>query len=312
MSTSFIVLGKNGQLGRSLTRLLDRTPDSELRAAYGHEELDIADPASLAARFDLVADDPPDWVLNAAAYTAVDRCESDVEACAAANGAGPGQLAEICARQGIGLVHVSTDYVFAGDAKHPYREDHPTAPCTEYGRSKLAGEQRVLASQARAWVVRTSWVFGPGRNFVGAILRQAMLRELGKVAGPLRVVDDQLGCPTYSDDLAEGILSLLRSTSDRGEAGLLHLSNSEPCSWWDFARAILDGAGYEDLEIDRVKTSEFVTPAPRPAYSVLDCGRAEALGVRMRSWREALAAYLDSADFDACRADSRIEAEAAS
>jgi dTDP-4-dehydrorhamnose reductase len=312
MSKSFIVLGKNGQLGRSFTRSLENTSGCELRAAYGHSELDISDESSLAAGADSISEDPPDWILNAAAFTAVDRCESETEACTAANGTGPGRLAEICAGKGIALVHLSTDYVFAGDSKHPYREEDPTGPRTAYGQSKLIGEERVLSSGARSWVVRTSWVFGRGKNFVGAIVRQAILRELGRVEGPLKVVDDQLGCPTYSDDLAEAIVSLTSATDASGKRGLIHLSNSEPCTWWDFARAILDGAGYSHLEIDRVKTSEFVTPAPRPAYSVLDCGKAESLGVKLRSWRDALAAYLETSDFETRHAEARAEVEAAS
>ena len=150
-----------------------------------------------------------------------------------------------------------------------------------------------------AMIVRTSWVFGPGKNFVGAILRQAQLRREGEVQGPLRVVDDQRGCPTYASDLADAILVLVAASAP---GGVYHWQNAadpgdpDAPTWWDFARAILDAAGYADLEVERVTSEEIAAPAPRPAYSVLGCGRAEAQGARRRSWREALAAYLDSAD----------------
>lgn len=311
MTSHFLVLGKNGQLGRCVTRVLAERSGCELWAEFGHGDLDITD------RDAVMALQPPAnrgdalWVVNAAAYTAVDLCESEEAACTAANGDAPGYLAQWCNEHGAGLVHVSTDYVFAGDASSPYREDDATAPKTAYGRSKLAGEIGVAERLPNAWIARTSWVFGPGKNFVGAIVRQGALRKYGNAAGPLRVVDDQMGCPTYAADLAGAIVDLTQCKAEE-QGGVVHLSNGDPCSWWDFARAILDGTGYGDLEIDRVKTSEFVTPAPRPAYSVLDGAKAAGLGVRMRGWREALAAYLASEDFETLHNALRLEAEATS
>lgn len=311
MTSRYLVLGKNGQLGRWLTRLVAEGEGCALARAFAHRELDIADRDAV---MQLAPEHPAGeatWLLNAAAFTAVDLCESETVACTAANGLGPGYLADWCRDNKVFLVHVSTDYVFAGDASEPYRETHPTAPRTAYGRSKLEGEEQVLERLPNAWVVRTSWVFGPGKNFVGAIVRQGALREAGKLKGPLRVVDDQIGCPTYARDLAAAILKL---TQLEGVApgGVIHLSNTEPCTWWDFARAILDGAGYGALEIDRVETSEFVTPAPRPAYSVLDTSKARGLGVSLRSWRDALDDYLASDDFAALHRELRTEAQAAS
>lgn len=306
MTSHYLVLGKNGQLGRSLARVITQTPDCALTAAYGHDELDISD----AARVENLSSDsrPGDalWLLNAAAYTAVDRCETETDSCNAVNGSGPGYLADWCREHDASLVHVSTDYVFAGDAVEPYRETDRPEPRTAYGRSKLEGEKQVQERLPAAWVVRTSWVFGPGRNFVGAIVRQGVLREAGKADGPLRVVDDQVGCPTYAVDLARAIVQLTR-LDNAGQGGVLHLSNAEPCSWWDFARAILDGVGYGDLEIDRVKTAEFVTPAPRPGFSVLDGSKAAALGIHLRGWREALDDYLQSDSFAAMLVDLRAE-----
>ena len=162
---------------------------------------------------------------------------------------------------------------------------------------------------ADAMIVRTSWVFGPGRNFVGAILRQGRLRHSGEAEGPLRVVDDQRGCPTYAADLGEGIRQLVAATRPgAGRGGIYHLCNAADAgdgdapTWWVFARAILDASGYDDLAIDRVTSADFVTPAERPAYSVLGCGRAASLGVRLRSWRDALADYLASPDVAVTRA----------
>ncbi len=306
MSSNYLVIGKNGQLGRWLTRLVAAAPDCALKASLGHDELDIADAAAVLDFAPPASSGDPLWLLNAAAYTAVDLCETQADLCTAVNGSGPENLADWCGEHRASLVHVSTDYVFAGDASEPYRETDQPAPRTAYGRSKLDGERRVQQRLPSAWIVRTSWVFGPGKNFVGAIVRQAVLREAGKADGPLRVVDDQVGCPTYAADLARAILELTRlECAEPG--GVLHLSNAEPCTWWDFARAILDGAGYGDLEIERVKTSEFATAAPRPAHSVLDGSKAAALGITLRDWRAALDEYLCCDDFVALHRELQAE-----
>jgi dTDP-4-dehydrorhamnose reductase len=236
-------------------------------------------------------------VLNAAAHTAVDRAESERAAARAANATGPAAIAALCRESGARFAHVSTDYVFDGQGTRPYREDDPTGPTTVYGRTKLEGEGLVLAANPDALIVRTSWVFGPGKNFVGAILNQARLRRCGEVQGPLGVVDDQTGCPTYAADLAKGIRGLL----DAGVTGLAHLCNSGAISWWDFARAILDETGHDSLAIDRTRTVDNPRPAPRPAYSVLDCSRAASSGVVLRPWREALVAYLETPEGRALR-----------
>ena len=288
----WIVIGSGGQLGQCLVRQLEADPSIVSVVACGRAQLDLADAATLGARIDDWKLCDADVVANAAAYTAVDACESDLEAADAANAMGPERLARACARAGARFVHVSTDYVFDGAASEPYVEDHPTGPTTAYGRSKLDGEQLVLAACPDALVVRTSWVFGPGRNFVGAILRQAKLRRSGEVLGALSVVDDQVGCPTYAADLAAGIRALVTA----GASGFVHLCNAGAITWWDFARAILDETGHGDLAIDRARTADLALPAPRPAYSVLDCSRAASLGVSLRSWREALVDYLASAD----------------
>jgi len=281
----WVVTGSQGQLGRALVARLEEAGEGVV--ALGHGALDIGD-ADAVKRFFDAQEAPPEVVANAAAYTHVDRCESHGEEARRVNGLAPGILAEACRSTGSRFIHVSTDYVFPGDASRPYREDDPVAPRSAYGRTKLEGEERVRAADDSALVVRTSWVFGHGRNFLGAILDQARLRRRGEVEGPLRVVDDQRGRPTYAVDLAEALVQL----AGRGARGLYHVANRDEASWWDLARACLDASGFEDLEIDRITTDSLDLPAPRPAWSVLDCSRAEALGAGLRSWREALLAYL--------------------
>ncbi len=301
MGLRYVVTGSQGQLGRSLVRALTEAgPPDQLVAALSHADLDIADRDAVARTFDSFAGAAPDVLVNAAAYNQVDRCESDgADAATRVNGEGPGVLAAVCEAAGIRLLHVSTDYVFSGEGDSPVPEDATPSPRTAYGRSKLEGEQRVREASRKAMIVRTSWVFGPGRNFVGAILRQARLRRTGEAEGPLRVVDDQRGCPTYAADLADALRTLV---SGSAPGGIYHWQNApdpndpQAPTWWDFARAILDGAGYADLEIDRVATEDIAAPAPRPAYSVLGCERAEAHGACRRSWRAALDAYLSSPD----------------
>ena len=304
MGLRYVVTGSQGQLGRCLVRGLSKAGSTDqLVAAFSHAELDIADRDGVDRAFDCWGGSPPDVLVNAAAYNQVDRCERDgAEAAMRVNGEGPGVLAAACEAAGTRLLHVSSDYVFSGESNAPVPEDTTPAPRTAYGRSKLAGEQRVSEVSPEAIIVRTSWVFGPGQNFVGAILRQARLRRAGEAEGPLRVVDDQRGCPTYAADLAEAIRTL---ASGLAPGGIYHWQNAqdpgdpEAPTWWDFARAILDGAGYSELAIDRVTTEDIAAAAPRPAYSVLSCERAEAQGAHRRSWRDALARYLASGDFQA-------------
>jgi dTDP-4-dehydrorhamnose reductase len=227
-------------------------------------------------------------LVNAAAFTHVDRCEREPETAHRVNAAAPTLLASECRERGVRLVHVSTDYVFDGRGSCPYREDDPTAPRSAYGRTKLEGERGVLEASDAFLVVRTSWVYGQGRNFIEAILSQAEARRGGSAEGPLRVVDDQWGQPTYASDLAPALCELAAA----GARGVVHVTGGGVATWWDVARAALDEAGYPDLVIDRIATSELQVDAPRPAWSVLDCSRAESLGVRLRAWREALADYL--------------------
>jgi dTDP-4-dehydrorhamnose reductase len=292
------VLGAAGQLGRCLVRAIEAADDLELVFAATREQIDLADFERVSEWLDLQDARPPEVVINAAAYTKVDACESEKELAYRMNAMAPGEWARQLMERSIHFVHVSTDYVFPGDGTRPYREADETAPKTVYGSSKRAGEVAVLGTDPNALVVRTSWVFGPGRNFVVAILDQAARRRTGELEGPLKVVDDQHGAPTYAADLAEGLLAVSRLGRSSGNhvRGLLHLRNAGETTWFGFARAILDHGGYADLEIEPVATSAFKTAAPRPAYSVLSCELGEALGITLRPWREALVDYLSSPD----------------
>ena len=275
MTPRWIVMGCRGQLGRASLALLEarRVP----AAGVDLPELDVAD-AGAVKKYLTAFSPAPEVVLNAAAFTHVDRCEREPDEAERSNAVGPGVLAEACRALGAKLIHVSTDYVFGGDARVPYREGDPTDPRCVYGRTKLEGERRVLAASADFAVLRTSWVFGSGRNFIAAVLDQAAQRRSGEARGPLRVVDDQVGRPTYAVDLAGAVARLVEA----GARGLYHVANDGIATWWDLARFCLDEAGFGDLAIERMRTDQLDLPVRRPSWSVLDCSRAGALGVRMR------------------------------
>ncbi len=293
------VLGAAGQLGSCLVREIEASDDADLVFATTRDDFDFANPVDLDqwldARLKGKQTRPLDVVINAAAHTGVDACESEVELAYQINALTPAEWARVLAERDIRLIHVSTNYVFSGDVEHAYHEDDPTEPRTVYGKSKRAGEIAVLGTHENALVVRTSWVFGPGRNFVGAILEQAEARRLGNTEGPLRVVNDQVGSPTSARDLAAALVEICFHPNDatRKATGLLHLRNAEETTWFGFAQKILELGGYGELEIEPVSSSAFKTAAPRPAYSVLDCSKARDLGIEFRSWWEALASYLD-------------------
>jgi dTDP-4-dehydrorhamnose reductase len=256
-----LVFGGTGMLGQAVVA----AARSRGWAALGlsHAQADIAH-----ADLGWVGSFGPDLIVNCAAFTKVDACETEQAQAFAVNGEAVARVARIAAtaaRAAARLVHVSTDYVFEGTARAPYREDAPTNPLSVYGRSKLAGEAHALACE-RGLVVRTSWLFGPGGpNFVATMVD---LIEAGRV--PLRVVRDQEGCPTYAPFLARALLDL----AEREVTGVVHYRNREPVSWYAFAAEIArlwSGA----VEVVPVTTAEFPRPAPRPAYSVLDVARFE-------------------------------------
>lgn len=274
-----LTLGGTGMLGRQVVAEGRRRGHPVL--GLSRAQADVTDPERLG---EWARTFRPEVVFNCAAMTAVDACEGEEERALAVNGRGAGHAAAAAAAVGARLVHVSTDYVFDGRGSEPYPEEHETAPLSAYGRSKLAGEAAALAHE-RSIVVRTSWLFGPGgANFVTTMLR---LVAEGKV--PLRVVDDQVGCPTYTPYLARALWEL----AEMGAGGVIHYRNREPVSWHGFACEIVRGWAPE-VEVLAVSTEQFPRPAPRPAYSVLDVTRFETLtGRPVESWRAGLGLYLD-------------------
>jgi dTDP-4-dehydrorhamnose reductase len=277
MSWRWLVTGAGGQLGTHLAELL---AGAELLAPT-RGELDITDQLAVRRAIDEFR---PDVVVNTAAYTAVDAAESDEPAADAINHLGAENLARALAAAGSGrLVHVSTDYVFAGDASEPYDVDAPTGPTGAYGRTKLAGERAVLSAlPARAHVVRTAWVYGgPGPNFVDTMLRLEQERDT------VDVVADQVGSPTYVRDLAAALIALGGSAS---APAVLHYANAGQASWFDLARETFRLAGADPERVRPTDTASFPRPARRPAWSVLSTRAWEAAGLPApRPWPEALA-----------------------
>ncbi|SDK58086.1 dTDP-4-dehydrorhamnose reductase [Actinopolyspora mzabensis] len=286
--SALLIPGGRGQLGADLAAARGA---AGLVHAPGSAELDITDSGMLTDAVDSFADAASDAglrpvVINLAAYTAVDDAESDRATAERVNTRGPAELAGLCRERGMPLLHVSTDYVFAGDAVEPYEPTDETGPRSVYGSTKLAGEQAVLAAHSRAWVVRTAWLYGArGANFVSAMARLCAERETVSVA------EDQIGSPTWTADLAGGLLELADSVARRDEpaARVLHCTNTGSVSRYEFARAIFEELGADPDRVRPVATADVPRPAPRPAYSVLsDRQWAEGGLTPLRHWREAL------------------------
>ncbi len=281
-----LVTGANGQVGWALARAL--APLGEV-VALGRGELDLARPDALRDGVRAIA---PDVIVNAAAYTAVDRAESEPQLARAVNAIAPGILAEEAQRLDAVLVHYSTDYVFDGTKPAPYVETDPTNPLNAYGRTKLEGERAIGASGCRHLTLRTSWVYGArGGNFL-----LTMLRLAGERRQSLRIVDDQVGAPTWSREIAAATAALLArpALAGRGAEGLYHLTASGATSWFGFAQAIFTSPAMARLGVlppalEAIPSSAYATPAQRPANSRLDCGRlARDAGITLAPWDEAL------------------------
>jgi len=272
-----LIAGGGGQLGQALLRTL---PDGAQAVSLGRADLDItqSDVINQALR-----KHRPTVLINASAYTAVDRAESDSQAAYATNADAVGSLARACADQRIRLVHVSTDFVFDGSAGRPYRPDDVTAPLSVYGASKLAGEQQIAAQADLNWcIVRTAWVYAAtGKNFVLTMLRLFKERPL------VRVVADQVGAPTSADSLARCVWRAAESNV----RGILHFTDAGVASWYDFALAIYEeatqlGLLQQPVDVQPIRTQDYPTPARRPSYSVLDVtGTSAALGLTPVHWR---------------------------
>lgn len=281
MAGGILVTGADGQLGRALQQHSGLVRGRALHF-FGRGGLDISDAGSIERAMALCR---PAVVINTAAYTAVDRAETEPEAAAAVNERGAALLAEACARRGVRLFHISTDYVYHNDIRRPLLEGDPLAPRGVYARTKLAGEQAVMDADKGHVIIRTSWLYGlEGHNFV-----RTMLRLAGE-SRALRVVDDQIGSPSFAGDLAVALWRLCEK-SEQGElpGGVYNYANQGQTSWYGLAARVFEIAGVDAL-LSPCTTADYPTPAVRPPYSVLDTGKLSAvLGSRPRDWKEALA-----------------------
>ena len=273
-----LVTGAGGMLAQAVVPALATAEYSVI--ARSRTQLDVTDGDAVRRAAEQAK---PDWICHLAAYTDVDGCEANEAHALRINGEGAGHAATAAAAVGAGVLSVSTDYVFAGDDATPRRETDRVGPVSAYGRSKLAGEEAVRASGARHVIVRTAWLYGKGgRNFVDTIRARAL------AGGPLKVVDDQRGSPTWTHDLAAALVALM----ERGATGTFHATNEGSCTWHEFALEICRLSGAE-LPVARISSTELARPARRPAFSVLDTSRlGELLGRRLPEWRDALARYL--------------------
>jgi len=275
----FLVTGAKGMLGMAVVDYLRQR--GETVTGTDLPESDLTDPR--VAR-ELVRRLRPTRVIHCAAYTQVDKAESDIEVCRRVNAFMPRHVGAACAEAGASMLLVSTDFVFDGRAREPYPVDAAPAPAGAYAQTKYEGEQALAEVLPRHQIARTAWLFGPGkRNFVSAMyerLRQGMR---------LRVVADQTGCPTYTLDLARRLVAL----STKEEFGVFHTVNTGHTTWCALTRKIAEFAGLDPNTVEAIRTEDYPTPARRPAYSVLDCSRTWALGIEpMRAWEEALKEYV--------------------
>lgn len=280
----WLITGANGQLGSCMQDLLNDMGEPFL--AVDVSQLDITDSQAVDRLLD---DYQPEVVVNAAAYTAVDKAESDSELAEKVNVVGPANLASWCDRNDVWLAHVSTDYVFAGNGTIAYKESDNVSPASVYGQTKLDGELAVSNVCTKFITLRTAWVFSEyGNNFVKTMVRLAQDRE------ELGVVADQIGCPTYAGDIAQAIVSLIEAANaGNAETGLYHYTGDIAVSWWAFAREVHLAAEKMGIiskapTLKAITTADYPTPAARPPFSVLDCSKATSAGVVCSDWRTAV------------------------
>ncbi len=280
-----LITGANGQLGNCLRDLAAEYQERYRFFYTDVEELDITDAAAIDR---YVADNQIQIIINAAAYTAVDKAEDDVDMAYKLNRDAVRNLAEVSKAHDCLLVHISTDYVFSGECCHPYKEDDTPAPKSVYGASKLAGEQAVAQVGCRAIIIRTSWLYSEyGHNFVKTMLR------LGDERKEVSVVCDQIGGPTYAGDLAQAILLCLTANLEKTGMQVYHFANEGVISWYDFAKAIMEISG-KPCAVFPIFTGEYPAKAPRPAYSVFNLRKTKTeLGISIPYWRDSLALIIN-------------------
>jgi len=287
------LIGSKGMLGTELSLLLEK---SGLPFIGTDREVDITDMAALAAAYAKLAEKKPvKWIINCAAYTAVDKAEDDVEACRGLNERGAANIAAVANNNKVRLIHISTDYVFDGKGKHAYREDDETAPTGVYGLTKRDGEIAVLKNNPRSFLIRTAWLYGKhGNNFVHTMLR--LMNERDEV----KVVNDQRGSPTWTFDLASAILSFIKSTDSGKDIpfGIYHFTNEGNITWFDFAKEIYrqgraQGRITKDCAVNHCTSAEYPAKVKRPAYSVLDKSKIKTmLGINIPAWDESLREFI--------------------
>lgn len=284
MVSPVLIAGANGMLGTALQLVCAERGIGVVAPA--ESDFDITSPEAVGSIVgDFATANPGGVFVNAAAYTNVEKAEDDPARAFMVNAHGAAILADAAARHGLRFVHVSTDFVFDGTKSGPYTEDDQPCPLSVYGQSKLAGEIAVAGTDPNALIVRTAWVFGPaGVNFPTKILERAASSDT------ISVVDDEIGSPTYTLDLARGILDLAFA----GASGVYHLANAGSCARDEMAREILRLAGLGHVRVEPVPSATFPSKAARPANSVLDCSKAAAAGVTMPGWRDALARFLEA------------------
>lgn len=281
MKPVVIVTGKNGQLGWELQQLAVALEEQYHFIFTDRTNLNLSDPSTIAPLFEQFQ---PNYFINCAAYTTVDKAETEKELALTINGTAVGEIARCCEKQHCQLISISTDYVFDGNGTAPYKTDTVANPVNYYGYSKLVGEQLALKNNPSSIIIRTSWVYSQhGNNFVKTMLR------LMKEKSELKIVNDQIGCPTFAADLAKAIISMLHEIqSGNKHAGIYHYSNSGVISWFDFAVAIKKLANLPTA-LYPITTAEFPTPAKRPAYSVMDTSKIIAdFGIGIPHWEESL------------------------
>ncbi|MFC0771695.1 dTDP-4-dehydrorhamnose reductase [Terrimonas alba] len=289
MRKKILVTGANGQVGEELHKLAKSYTSFEFIFAT-RKRLALDNPAKIG---EYIYNNKPDYLINCAAYTAVDKAESEEELAYTINAEAPKEMAIACEANNIQLVHVSTDYVFDGKGNSPYKEDDITDPVNLYGDSKLEGEKNIRQHNPSAIIIRTAWVYSEfGKNFVKTMLR--LMAEKDQV----NVVSDQRGAPTYAADLAEAIMNIISKVEISGHqtpgyGGIYHFSNEGNISWYDFAVAIKELTGSNCI-VNPIPTSQFPTPAKRPFYSVLDKTKIQnRFGIEIKDWKQSLTICID-------------------
>jgi dTDP-4-dehydrorhamnose reductase len=280
---NILVTGSNGQVGSELQALANSYPNFSF-VFVDKEDLDIGDNAAVQAFFEA---QNFDYSINCAAYTAVDKAESDTETAYLVNALGPKNLAVACQKHQTRLVQISTDYVYHNNQNTPFKETDSTSPQSVYGRTKLEGENLVLTNNPATLIIRTSWVYSSfGNNFVKTMLR------LGKERAQLSIIFDQIGSPTYARDLAKAILDIIQQNPSEF-TGIYHYSNEGVCSWFDFAQAIFELEGI-DCQTKPIETKDYPTPAKRPHFSLLNKNKIKAtFALEIPYWRDSLKACLE-------------------